>query len=220
VALRPRRRSCLRSSFPDAVLKRFFLTECRGTLSINSIKRARAAAILTPLKHGARCLFLDVFPFLTHNESVDSSFVRFPAALVIYRQRIVFFVLVLFLLLSPLLAKTKATPAVDGDYISALATANQFLIAWQNHDQETGLVLLSNDAKQHTSEDRLQAFFSRGTGREAFEIGHGTKLKVGRYSFPVTLFGVPGRALPTSSRRVQLLVARTGKDDWAVDRLP
>ena len=48
---------------------------------------------------------------------------------------------------------------------SALAAANRFLQAWQNQDRETGLLMLTDDAKQASSEDRLEAFFSSGFGR-------------------------------------------------------
>ena len=38
-----------------------------------------------------------------------------------------------------------ADEVLDADYIAALATADRFFHAWQNHDQETGLLLLSDD---------------------------------------------------------------------------
>ncbi len=55
--------------------------------------------------------------------------------------------------------KTKLSTAAERDYVVALATANRFLQAWQTHDQETGLLLLSDSAKLHTSPDVLEAFF-------------------------------------------------------------
>ncbi len=47
--------------------------------------------------------------------------------------------------------------------------------------------MLTDDAKQHSSEDRLEAFFSSGADA-AYEIARGKKIKAGRYAFPVTLF--------------------------------
>jgi hypothetical protein len=112
-------------------------------------------------------------------------------------------------------------PALDNDYIFALGAANRFLQAWQTHDQETAVLLLTNAAKQHCSEDRLDSFFSSGS-QAAYEIGRGRKLQAGRYVFPVTIFvGAP--ATPPHSARphyTDLIVTRTGKDDWAVDKLP
>lgn len=124
-------------------------------------------------------------------------------------------------LISPLPVQARAKSALnsrDNDYVSALATADRFLSVWRAEDRENGLVMVTNAAKQGKSEDQLGDFFSPGDG-SAFEIGQGKKLKVGRYSFPVTLLEV------TSGRRVhprlwQMVVVRSGKDDWAVDTLP
>jgi hypothetical protein len=133
-------------------------------------------------------------------------------------------------LLSPsdLFAKSKGpTPAgsqvFDGDYISALATANRFLHAWESRDHETGLLLLTDAAKHPVSEDSLHAFLNADPGvREAYEIGRGRKLKSGRYSFPVAIFALPsGTARQwVHPRYSHIIVTRTGKEDWAVDRLP
>jgi hypothetical protein len=133
------------------------------------------------------------------------------------------FLLLWFLLLPlplPAKAKTRKAPLPDGDYIAALAAANQFLHAWQAQDHEAGLVMLADEAKHATSEDRLQNFFSPVSGtRQAFEIGRGKKLKPGRYSFPVTLLQTsPGHA--PQRRFSHIIVTRAGKDDWAVDKLP
>jgi hypothetical protein len=108
----------------------------------------------------------------------------------------------------------------DRAYVSALAAANRFLQAWQNQDHETGLLMLTDDAKQHSSEDRLEAFFSSGADA-AYEIARGKKMKAGRYAFPVTLF--PFHTGSTTSDRPQkseIVVVRAGKDEWAIDRLP
>ncbi len=43
---------------------------------------------------------------------------------------------------------------LDAGYVSALAAANRFLQAWQNQDHETGLIMLTDDAKEHSSADR------------------------------------------------------------------
>jgi hypothetical protein len=108
----------------------------------------------------------------------------------------------------------------DRGYVSALAAANRFLQAWQNQDHETGLLMLTDAAKQHSSEDRTESFFSSGADA-AYEIARGRKMKGGRYAFPVTLF--PFHSGTTKSDRPQksaIVVVRTGKDEWSIDRLP
>lgn len=126
-------------------------------------------------------------------------------------------------LMSPLPAKTKpASSPVDPDYVSALATANRFLQAWQTQDQETAILMLTDHLKQHTSEDRLESFLFPGAPTQsAYEIGHGKKLGTGRYSFPVAVFAVSADAHKrTHPRSAQIIVTRTGKNDWTIDKLP
>jgi len=111
----------------------------------------------------------------------------------------------------------KTGAGADSEYAAALSTANWFLHAWQNQDQEAGLLVLTDAAKQHNTQEGLESFFSPGKGA-AYEIGHGKKLKAGRYSFPVVLYQT--KSGPPTSRRSQIVVSETGKDDWAVDKLP
>jgi hypothetical protein len=138
--------------------------------------------------------------------------------------RSVTFLFAAFLLLClPLAAKTKpkrSSLPMDREYVSALAAANQFLHAWQAQDHEAGLVMLTDAAKHHTSEDRLQSFFSPTPGtQQAFEISRGKKLRPGRYSFPVILLETsPGEAV--HRRFSHIIVTRAGKDEWTVDKLP
>jgi hypothetical protein len=114
-----------------------------------------------------------------------------------------------------------ASSAVDRDYIAALVTANRFLHARQSHDQETGILLLTDAVKAHISEDYLGTFFS-SEAQTTYEISRGKKLAVGRYAFPVTLFEVTPSADRGWShpRTSQIVVTKTGKDDWAIDKLP
>ena len=85
-------------------------------------------------------------------------------------------------------------------YVSALATANRFLQAWQNQDHESGLLMLTDDAKQHSSEILMEAFFSSGADA-AYEIARGKKVTAGRYTFPVTLFPLQSAPARRKSRR-------------------
>jgi len=125
---------------------------------------------------------------------------------------------------SPVEAKSRfvASPSsVDEDYVVALATANRFLHAWQTQDQETGVLLLADTLKQHTSEDHLQALFSPSGAVQGYEISHGKKVSDGRYSFPVAVFETPGGSGKRSRPRCSsIVVARSGKNDWTIDKLP
>jgi hypothetical protein len=118
--------------------------------------------------------------------------------------------------------KSRAGVASDAEYIIALNIANQFLHAWQTQDHETGLMMLTDEAKRHTTEARLDAFFSaEADTQQAFEINHGKKVKSGRYEFPVALLEVvPGKGNAVHRRFSQIIVTRAGKNDWAVDNLP
>jgi hypothetical protein len=108
----------------------------------------------------------------------------------------------------------------DRAYISALAAANRFLQAWQNQDHETGLLMLTDEAKQRSSEDRTESFFSSGA-EAAYEIARGKRTKAGRYAFPVTLFPFhSGTAKSDRPQKSEIVVVQTGKDEWAIDRLP
>jgi hypothetical protein len=152
--------------------------------------------------------------FFPHNVStVNFPWIHFP--------KIRFFALVSCLLLAPglVVARAKAKAAtVDSGYVPALAAADRFLHAWQSQDQEGGLIMLTDAVKQHSSEERLQEFFSPGENA-AYQITGGKKLKAGRYAFPVALlsFALNGRL---RRRFSEIVVMRAGGQDWAVDKLP
>jgi hypothetical protein len=116
-------------------------------------------------------------------------------------------------------ARTRpATAKVDIEYISALATADVFLHAWQVQDQETGLLMLSDAAKGKMQEERLQAFFSPGDNA-GYQISGGKKLKAGRYAFPVALFQTAAGG-HERLRFSQIVVVKSGTKEWEVDQLP
>ena len=66
----------------------------------------------------------------------------------------------------------KHSRTVDPFYGSALAAADRFLHAWQTEDHETGIMMLSDSARQKVSPEKLQTFFSPGADA-AYEIEHG-----------------------------------------------
>jgi hypothetical protein len=104
----------------------------------------------------------------------------------------------------------------DPGYVFALATANRFLNAWQTGDLETGTVLLSDHIRHSRNPDEIEQFFSGGADR-AFEITHG-KGNRGRRRFPVVL--VTGEGRRVHRKFFEIILVNTGKNDWAVDRLP
>lgn len=134
-----------------------------------------------------------------------------------------------FLFLPQAFAKKKNTPlpaaphatSTDSNYVPALAAANRFLQAWQTEDHEAGLMLLTDSAKHQTSEDQLEKLFDpEGTVPRGYQIAHGKKLADRRYTFPVTLYEVTSTRKSPRIRNSQIIVVQTGKDDWAVDKLP
>lgn len=133
------------------------------------------------------------------------------------------FSLLLFLIFVSGATFGKSKPLLHGvnrEYVEALAAANRFLHAWQTQDHEGGLLMLSDEGKRHFSEDHLEKFFSKPSNViEAYEVSRAKKVKSGHYVFPVTLFEVvDGRKV--HPRYSEVVVIRTGKDDWAIDKLP
>jgi hypothetical protein len=108
-------------------------------------------------------------------------------------------------------------PPLDPSYSSALATANRFLQAWQTQDHETGIMMLTDDARQHASREQLQAFFSPGP-EAAYEIKRGHRVGASEYTFPAVLFGFSDAA--PHPHVCHIVITKAGKDDWAVDRVP
>jgi hypothetical protein len=111
----------------------------------------------------------------------------------------------------------KHLRTVDPLYGSALAAANRFLHAWQTEDHETGIMMLSDIARQSLSPDELQSFFSPGPDA-AYEIARGKRVNSAAYAFPVVLFGAS--AAPSRPHVCTVVVTRSGKNEWAVDKLP
>jgi hypothetical protein len=105
---------------------------------------------------------------------------------------------------------------LDTSYSSALAAANRFLHAWQTQDHEAGIMMLTDAARQHVSSEKLDEFFSPAP-EAAYEIQRGKRLNANEYAFPVVLFGISSGSQLHASR---LIIVRTGKSDWAVNRLP
>lgn len=117
---------------------------------------------------------------------------------------------------SPRTVRHSSRTTIDPAYSSALAAANRFLHAWQDHDHEAGILMLADSGRQNASPDSLQSFFSPGPDA-AYEIARGQRVKAGEYEFPLVLFGSSATPHP---RPCKLLIVRAGKADWVVEKLP
>lgn len=78
-------------------------------------------------------------------------------------------------------------------------------------------MMLSDTARQNLSPEKLQNFFSPGPDA-AYEIARGKRVNSAGYEFPVVLFGAA--AAPSRPRACAVIVTRSGKNEWAVDKLP
>jgi hypothetical protein len=131
----------------------------------------------------------------------------------------------LFLLVTSLAMPARVRPRgqrgrpaapTDASYVSALATANRFMHAWQTGDLENGMVLIGDGVRHSGNADKFEQFFSTSSER-AFEIGTGYE-NHGRYNFPVVLLSPKGDHL--IRRSSEITVVNAGKNDWVVDKLP
>lgn len=77
--------------------------------------------------------------------------------------------------------------------------------------------MLSDSARQNVSPDKLQTFFSPGPDA-AYEIERGKRLSSAAFEFPVVLFGASWA--PTRPHVCMVIVTRSGKSEWAIDKLP
>jgi hypothetical protein len=89
------------------------------------------------------------------------------------------------------------------------------LHAWQTGDLETGMVLISDQVRRSHNADALEQFFS-GDADRAYEIGRG-RGQPGRYCFPVVLITQAGGL---HRRFSEMMLVRTSRNDWAIDKLP
>lgn len=136
-------------------------------------------------------------------------------------RAVAYLLVLLALLAAPASARSKSpVPTVDPDYIYALATANHFLQAWQTQDEETAILLLSDQLKQRSPETLLDGLITNSSRPQSFEIGRGKKLAPGRYQFPIALFPSPDKTKWTRPQSAALVVVKSGKNEWAIDKLP
>lgn len=78
-------------------------------------------------------------------------------------------------------------------------------------------MMLSDDARQNLSSDKLHNFFSPGPDA-AYEIARGKRVSGSAYEFPVVLFGATSS--PLRAHTCKVIITRSGKSDWSVEKLP
>jgi hypothetical protein len=120
----------------------------------------------------------------------------------------------------PVSAKKHKAPAqpTDSNYIAGLGIANRFLAAWQSNDQAAAMPLITTRAKEQSTEEGVDQLFS-GSSNRGFEITRGHPLGQGRYQFSVVLLQADDSG-HARRRFAELIITKTGKNDWAVDKLP
>jgi hypothetical protein len=158
-------------------------------------------------------------PVRDATDAIAPAFLCLWGRCLLFSLQIASLILFVALLLSPLAGKTPPAPALDREYVLALAAADHLLQAWQSGDLENGMVLLSNHAKESLTTDGVQKFFSNPEP-SAYEIDRGKLVKRGRYEFPVVLVTGTSRNGRTRRRFSSIVVVNTGNNDWAVDKLP
>ena len=137
----------------------------------------------------------------------------------IWRVVVASLILCSTLLPSPLEGKARPALGLDPGYVPALAAADHFLQAWQSGDLENGTALLSSHAKEVATTDVVEKFFASPVS-SAFEISRGKLLKRGRYEFPVAMVTEAAKNTRAHRHFSSIIVVNTGKNDWAVDKLP
>ena len=171
---------------------------------------------------GKNCSSLNESLIATLSEGtffVSSDYARVHSKFILMSRALFFLFVVLCVSPSILSGHTakKIARAPDPAYSSALAAVNRFLHAWQTQDHETGIMMLTDSARQQVSRKQLQDFFSPN-GDAAFEIRRGHRLSSGEYAFPVVLFGSSSDEPQPRTR--EIVIVKSGKDDWAVGKLP
>ena len=78
-------------------------------------------------------------------------------------------------------------------------------------------MMLSDAARQGVSADKLQNFFSPGPDA-AYEIARGKRVSSAAYEFPIVLF--VGSSAPSHPHACTVIVTRSGKSEWAIDKIP
>lgn len=114
---------------------------------------------------------------------------------------------------------------VDKNYLLALHTANNFLIAWLNRDAAKGSELLTNNAKKSVSPEDLTMFFSglSNPHHQGFEIIGHENTGENTVTFHVWLYEYYSGDTPEPEKRPEpytIEVSKVDENTWLVNNLP
>ncbi|WP_103107959.1 hypothetical protein [Brevibacillus reuszeri] len=114
---------------------------------------------------------------------------------------------------------------VDKNYLLALRTANNFLIAWLNRDAAKGSELLTDNAKKSVSPEDLTMFFSglSNPHHQGFEIIGHENAGENTVTFHVWLYEYYSGETPEPEKRPEpytIEVSKVDENTWLVNNLP
>lgn len=114
---------------------------------------------------------------------------------------------------------------VDKNYLLALHTANNFLIAWLNRDAAKGSELLTDNAKKSVSPEDLTMFFSglSNPHHQGFEIIGHENAGENTVTFHVWLYEYYSGDTPEPEKRPEpytIEVSKVDENTWLVNNLP
>ncbi|WP_312113625.1 hypothetical protein [Brevibacillus reuszeri] len=114
---------------------------------------------------------------------------------------------------------------VDKNYLFALRTANNFLIAWLNRDASKGSELLTDHVKKSVSPEDLTMFFSglSNPHHQGFEIIGHENAGENAVTFHVWLYEYYSGDTPEPEKRPEpytIEVSKVDENTWLVNNLP
>jgi len=125
----------------------------------------------------------------------------------------------------PSATQQKNEIKVDKNYLLALHTANNFLMAWLNRDDAKGAALLTDNAKKAVSAEDIKMFFSglSNPHHQGFEIIGHENADENTVTFHVWLYEYYSGETPEPAERPKpytIDVVKVDADTWLVNHLP
>ena len=120
--------------------------------------------------------------------------------------------------------RTAEQPArLDQNYVQVLATADQFMCAWQRRDHKAGVALTSPRLQASAKEHLTQFITGLSNPRHvAFEIGPGRNVNPGQIAFEVRLYELYTSEAWQGKRPkpISIVVKRQDSQFWLIDEIP
>lgn len=114
---------------------------------------------------------------------------------------------------------------IDKNYLLAINTINNFLIAWLDRDYDKGVELLSKEAKNSVPQEDLRMFFSglSNPQHQGFEVIGKEHVDNNKIRFQVWLYEYYTGETPPSVEKPKpysIDVIQVNEDSWVVNNLP